>query len=462
MAKDMTVGAPGKVILAFAVPMVLGNLFQQMYNIVDSVVVGRFVGSDALASVGASFPIVFLMVAIAMGLTMGASVLVSQNFGAGKLSEMRRVVFTSFLFLLVVAAAVAVLGLVIMKPLLLLLNTPANIFDDALIYLGIFFMGLPFMFIYNSCAALLRAIGDSKNPLYFLIFATIANIVLDLVFVVNFGMGVAGVAWATLIAQGMAALISVGFILFKVPVLKMTKEDMVFDKTQLKAILKLGVPSMVQQTIVSMGMMAMQGLINSYGSDIVAGYTASTKIDSIAMMPMMNIGAALSTYTAQNVGAGKLQRVEEGYKSTLKMSIGVCLLISLLIFSFGSMMMYAFVDYDASGAVIDFGVQYLRFVSVFYIVGSVNMITGGILRGAGDMKMFMVGSLTNFFSRVASTYILSTFIGHQAIWWGIPIGWAAGCAFTLTRYRSGKWANARLAGKEGQPSPTEIELMDME
>lgn len=461
MAKDMTVGTPGKVILAFTVPMVLGNLFQQMYNIVDSVVVGRYVGSDALAAVGASFPIVFLMVAIAMGLTMGASVLISQNFGAGRLDEMRRAVYTSFLFLTVVAIAVAGLGLVIMKPVLSLLNTPANIFDDALAYLGIYFIGLPFMFIYNSGAALLRAIGDSKTPLYFLIFATIVNIVLDVVFVVNFGMGVAGVAWATLIAQGLASILSLLYIL-RVPALKMKKEDMVFDKNLLKSILKLGVPSMVQQTIVSLGMMAMQGLINSYGSDIVAGYTASTKIDSIAMMPMMNIGAALSTYTAQNVGAGKLDRVGEGYKSTLKISLAICVFISVIIFTFGSTMMHAFVDYDASKAVIDFGVQYLRFVSIFYIVGSINMITGGILRGAGDMKMFMIGSLTNFFTRVASTYILSSFIGFHAIWWGIPIGWAAGCAFTLTRYRSGKWANARVINKGNAPAPTEIELMDME
>lgn len=452
MAKDMTQGKPGKIILAFTIPMILGNVFQQLYNIVDSVVVGRFVGSNALAAVGASFPIVFLMVAVAMGLTMGVSVLISQYYGAGRYSDVRRTVYTSTIFMFVVSILIGLVGLAITGPALRLLGTPANIYEDSAAYLGIYFMGIPFMFFYNGGAAVLRAIGDSKTPLYFLIFSTILNIILDLLFVVQFQMGVAGVAWATLIAQGIAGVLSIIYIIMRIKVLKMEPEDKHFDKVILKETLRLGVPSMIQQTLVSFGIMAMQSLVNSFGSDIIAGYTACTKIDSIAMMPMMNIGNAISTFAAQNLGANKPDRVSEGYGITVRSSVILSILISIVIFLFGGNMMHLFVDYNASSLVVDFGVSYLRFISMFYFVGSIFMVTNGILRGAGDMRVFMMISLTNFFVRVATTYVLAGFIDYNAIWWGIPTGWCVATALSVGRYKSGKWKDIKIAGN-GNDTP---------
>ncbi|MEG0495483.1 MAG: MATE family efflux transporter [Eubacterium sp.] len=448
MVNDMTRGKPAKILVTFMWPMLLGNIFQQLYNIVDTIIVGNYVGADALAAVGSTAAMVFLLVAIAMGLSMGCSVLISQYFGAGDREKMRRAVFTSMAFILIVGVLVTILGLAISNWLLHLIQTPENIFEGASTYINIYYMGCLFLFVYNGLAAICRAIGDSKTPLYFLIVAALLNVVLDLVFVIYFNMGVAGVAWATLIAQGVSAMTCFIYVYFRVPLLRITKEDCVFDPKMLKDLLIYAIPSTIQQCIVSFSMVAIQGLVNSFGSVFIAGYTAATKIDSIAIQPLLSITMALSTYTAQNMGAGKVERVSKGFKVTVMFVLVMCVIISGMIFLFGDNFIGAFVDSVADAEVINIGVQYIQIVSIFYLVMGLMFTAGSVLRGAGDSTAFMIGSLCNFVVRIISAYVLAGFLGASAIWWSIPLGWFCGLMVNFIRYKSGKWKSKSLVGRK--------------
>ncbi|MBQ4100792.1 MAG: MATE family efflux transporter [Oscillospiraceae bacterium] len=440
MINDMTKGSPSKIIFFFAMPMILGNLFQQLYNIVDSVVVGNFVGEDALAAVGASFPIMFMAIAIATGASMGCSVVISQLFGAKRNSEMKTAVFTAIISLFALAAVLAIIGLFIASPFLRLLKTPENIMADSAIYLRIFFAGFPFLFLYNSLTSVYNALGDSKTPLIFLIMATVINIGLDLLFVIVFEMGVAGVAWATLIAQGFSAIISLVNLLNRLRKFEAGKYKIYSFKSFLQMI-RIAIPSMIQQSIVSIGMLLIQNLVNSYGSSVVAGYTAATKLDSIALLPMINIASAVSSFTAQNVGANEIERVKKGYRASLLLCLVFCAIITLVIMLFGNVLINLFVDSEASAFAIEVGVGYLKQVSIFYMVMGLMFATGGVLRGAGDITFFMLGSLVNLICRTVSAYSMAAYtsLEYRAIWWSIPIGWATGSIVLLIRYFSGKW-----------------------
>lgn len=441
MVKDLTKGSPMRLLFFFALPMLVGNIFQQFYNIVDSVIVGNFVGSDALAAVGAAFPVVFLSISVAAGLSMGASVVVSQQFGAKRIKDMKATISTAAIGMVVLAVLVMIFGTLFARPLLVLLKTPDNIIVDSAAYLQIYFIGAAFLFLYNIFNAVYNALGDSHSPLRFLILATILNIILDYSFVVYLNMGVAGVAWATLIAQGISAVLAGVFLvrkLIKIPNEEPGKHKW-FDKAAVGRIARVGVPSMLQQSLVSVSMMLMQGLVNGYGSDFIAGYTAATKIDTIAMMPMMNFSNALSSYTAQNIGAGKSDRVKAGYKAILFMTLCFCVVITLAVYLFGPNLIGIFMDSNKSAAVINYGVSYMKVVSVFYLLMGVLFSTNGVLRGSGDMSAFLLSSLTNLGGRVAAAYLLNSFIGSGAIWWSIPLGWLLGSTISVIRYAGGKW-----------------------
>ena len=309
MIKNLTEGRPLKLLFFFSLPMLLGNLFQQLYNMVDSIVVGNFVGAEALAAVGASFPVVFLAVALAAGLSMGCNVVISQLFGANRIREMKVTISTALLGQFFLSLAIMIAGGLLSPAILRLLKTPANIMADSRTYLQIYFCGAVFLFIYNTLNGIYNALGDSKTPLYFLMFSTLANIALDLLFVIRYQMGVAGVAWATLIAQGICAGLS--FLILLIRLKKLPDEEdapelnaRLFDFSAVKRIARVGVPSMIQQSIVSFSMLLMQGLVNSYGALFIAGYTAATKIDSLAMLPNMNFSNAMSSYTARISGPG--------------------------------------------------------------------------------------------------------------------------------------------------------------
>lgn len=449
MVKNLTEGPPLKLLFFFSLPMVAGNLFQQLYNMVDTAVVGKFVGEDAVAAVGSSFPVVFLAVAIAAGLSMGCNVVISQLFGAGRIHEMKTTVCTALITLSAVGLTLMLLGTLLAPSILQLLGTDPDIMTASQTYLRIYFGGAGFLFLYNTLNGIYNALGDSRTPLCFLMAASLGNIVLDLLFVARFGMGVAGVAWATLLAQGACALVSLTVMLRRLRRMpcEPEKRDLpfpLFDLSAVRRILKIGLPSMLQQSLVSASMMMMQGLVNSYGKVFVAGYTAATKIDTLAMMPNMNFANAISSYTAQNIGAGKYDRVKEGLKAILFMILIFSIVITLVIFLFGSQLLSLFLDpTDASGA-LSYGLSYMHTVSMFYILMGVMFVSNGVLRGAGDMGAFTFSSLANLGSRVAIAYGLSHTIGESAIWWSIPAGWLIGSCVSLLRFKSGKWMRGRI------------------
>ena len=391
MVKNLTEGRPLNLLFFFALPMVAGNLFQQLYNMVDTAVVGKFVGEDAVAAVGSSFPIVFLSVAVASGLSMGCTVVVSQLFGAGRIHEMKTTISTAIISLGVLGLLIMGLGTLLAGPLLQLLGTDPDIMADSRTYLQIYFGGAVFLFLYNTLNGIYNAQGDSKTPLIFLMISSLTNIVLDLLFVIRFGMGVAGVAWATLIAQGLCAVASLLVLLRRMRRMPCEPEKQgvklpLFHMVAVKRIAQIGLPSMLQQSLVSLSMMMMQGLVNSFGKVLVAGYTAATKIDSLAMLPNMNISNAMSSFTAQNIGAGKYERVKEGLKACLLMVAVFSLLITVIIFLFGNQLLSLFLDPgDASGA-MGYGLAYMHTVSLFYILMGLLFVPNGMLRGAGDMQ----------------------------------------------------------------------------
>ena len=421
--------------------MVLGNLFQQMYNIADTIIVGNYVGKDALAAVGASSSIMFLFIAIATGAGIGSSVVISQFFGAKKYGQMKTTICTVLLTMLALGALVTVLGTGLNRSILRLMNTPEEIFEEASVYLRIYFMGSIFLFLFNTFNSIFNAIGRSKIPLVFLIFASFVNIGLDLLLVIHFKMGVAGVAIATLISQGLSAILSFFALLFELRRMKITEDFSFFKFNILGNVSKVAVPSIVQQSIVSIGIVLVQALVNNYGPVVMAGYTAASKIDSIAIMPMVNIGSAMSTFTAQNIGANKTERIGKGLKGALSMVWIFGVFIAVMLFFFGEQFIGLFVDTKTDSDVIAVGVEYLRVVSVFYVIMGTYNNYSGILRGAKDMRVFLIATLFNLFTRVGLAYLLAYLspMGHRSIWWSIPIGWAVGMIISIYRYRSGKW-----------------------
>ena len=452
MVKNLTEGPPLKLLFFFSLPMVAGNLFQQLYNMVDTAVVGKFVGEDAVAAVGSSFPIVFLAVAVAAGLSMGCNVVISQLFGAKRIHEMKTTVSTALITLGAVGLVLMLLGTVLAGPLLQLLGTDPDIMADSRTYLRIYFGGAVFLFLYNTLNGIYNALGDSRTPLYFLMTASLGNIVLDLLFVIKFQMGVAGVAWATLISQGACALVSLVVMIRRLKRLpnEEDKQGMrfpLFNFSAVRRILQIGLPSMLQQSLVSLSMMMMQGLVNSYGKVFVAGYTAATKIDTLSLMPNMNFANAISSYTAQNIGAGKYDRVKEGLKAILFMVVVFSLVITLIIFLFGSQLLSLFMDPGDTSGALSYGLSYMRTVSMFYILMGVLFVSNGVLRGAGDMGAFTLASMSNLFSRVTIAYALAHFIGESAIWWSIPAGWLVGSTVALLRVKSGKWKRKSVADR---------------
>lgn len=451
MAKDMTTGKPFQTLFLFAVPMVLGNVFQQLYNIVDSMVVGNYVSADALAAVGASTAITSLFIAVAIGAGIGCSVVISQLFGANKLSKMKTAIYTSLISMFTISLIVMLIGIWGNRLFLKLLHTPINIFEDAVSYLNIYFWGISFLFLFNTLNSIFNALGDSKIPLFFLAMASIINIFLDLLFVIHYEMGVAGVAWGTLIAQGISAMLSFAVLLFRLRSMETeeNEEERIFDLSLLKGMSHIAGPSILQQSVVSFGMLCVQGLVNRYGSVVVAGFTAATKIDTIAIMPMVNVGNAVSTFTAQNLGAQKKDRIPKGFRAGQGMSAAIALTITLILFLAGEQLVGAFVDTAANGDVIAVGVEYLRVVSIFYVLFGFMNICNGVLRGAGDMRIFMISTMINFIVRVAAAYSLSPIptFGEKAIWWAIPMGWVIGTAISFTRYAGGKWKEKEMVVK---------------
>lgn len=440
---SMTDGSPVRCMLIFAIPMILGNLFQQFYNLVDSMIVGQIVGADALAAVGASTAITGLFVMVAIGTGIGCSVVISQLFGAEKIEEMKTAIATALLSILVFSIFLSLLGRALSETILRLLGTPGNIFVGAKTYLDIYFYGFFFLFLYNAFSAVFNALGDSRKPLYFLLFSSALNIGLDLLFVGQFQWGIAGAAWTTLIAQGISAVLSFLVLFYKLSHIPSEKWRF-YDIHMLFNMTRVAIPTILQQSMVSIGMLLIQGTVNRFGSVFLAGYTAACKIDGMAIVPMVNAGNAVSTFVAQNMGAKKIERVKQGYHIGLAMAMGIGLAIGIVMLFFGEQCIGAFMDTSTDAEAIAIGAQYLSVVSLFYFVMGAMNVTNAVLRGAGDMKWFMMITLINLTVRVLLTYLLADATAGMIIMWANPIGWSVGLLIAYFRYRQGGWKKIRL------------------
>lgn len=446
MAKDMTKGTEWKLILSFTLPLIGGNLLQQIYSLADSLIVGNFAGQNQLAAVGTSFPVTFLLLALATGLTNGVGIMASQFYGARDAESFRRNLSTACFTLFAAGILITILGIAVSRPLLEgLLQTDASILDDALLYLRIYCVGLVFQFAYNTFASILRSIGDSRSTMYFLLLATVVNIVLDLIFVQFWT--VAGVAWATVIAQAVSAIAAGIYLFRKIEVAHFSRGQFRFHKDMFSTSLRLGVPTSVQQCSVGLGMVLMQRLINSFGVDTIAAISAAMKLESFAMVPIMMFYMGLSNFTGQNMGAGQLERIKRGYHQSMIMALITCGLIILILIFAGP---YAVAMFHMNDTATSIGVEYLQTLAIFFLVFCVMYITNGVLQGSGDVAYPTAGSMTSLIVRVIVANILATFpsIGYRSIFYSIPIGWFFGVAIVFCRYLSGKWKDKSVIQKK--------------
>lgn len=449
MIRDMTNGSPLRIIFSFSLPMLLSMFFQQLYNVVDSVVAGNFISMDALAAVGASYPITVLFIAVATGASIGCSVVVSQIFGAKQMADMKSAVSTAVISLVVLSLILTGVGLLICNPLMQLMNTPANIFADSALYLRIYLCGMVFLFLYNTATAIFTGLGDSKTPLYFLIFSSLFNIFLDLWFVISFHMGVAGVAWATFIAQGISSVLAVSALLLRLHKIQVEGKRKVFDVRLLKRMGIVAVPSIMQQSFVSVGQLCVQGLVNGFGSAAVAGYSAAFKINMFAISVMTTMSSALSSFTAQNLGAGKLDRARRGWKCSVGIALTIECVMLAAVFLFGKNLLGLFVGgAEDTGDMLTVGIQFLWIVAPFWLIVTVKNMCDAVLRGAGDMNEFMATTLIDLILRVAFSYLLAPVLGFAGIAWAYPIGWIVGTTLSGFYYRKGNWSRIWQKSKE--------------
>ncbi len=450
--RSLTEGNETKTIINFALPMLIGNVFQQLYTTVDGIVVGKGVGKEALGAIGASFPIIFFMVSLSMGLTMGASIMLSQFFGAKDFVRMKRTMSTAYVFLIAATVVVTILGLVLSGPVLRLIKVPEAVYPHAKSYLQIMFAGMIFMFGYNTISAVLRGLGDSRNPLYFLIVASIVNVGLDLLFVMVFRWGIAGAAWATVISQGLSFVIGILYMQrSKEESLHFDLKHIVFDRDLFRTMIKIGLPTGVQQSLVSLGFIALTRIVNSFGTNVIAGYTAASRLDSFAAMPAMNLSMAISTFVGQNLGAGKPERVRKGYVSTLVVSLAISVVMTIAMLLFKYQLIGLFTN---DPEVLRYGAEYLVIVSSFYVLFTSMFITGGVLRGAGDTLVQMFFTIAALWVvRIPAAAFLSSHFGTAGIWWGIPAGWFVGFAGSYLYYLTGRWKRKVIVKPTAAPEP---------
>jgi putative MATE family efflux protein len=445
--KDLTKGKESKLIFEFAAPMLLGTVFQQLFSVVDSIVVGNFVGKEALAAVGASFPVIFVMVSMIIGLVMGTTVVISQYFGAGDLEKVKKAIDTMYIYSSIAGIISTIIGILISEPLLRMLGLPANILPQAVLYLKIYLSGMLIFFGYNGTSAVLRGLGDSKTPLYFLIIATVANIILVLLFVAVFKWGIAGAAYATLVANAIAFGLAIYWLNKTHKLIKIGIRGLHFDREIFSQSIKIGLPTGIQQTLVAIGGLALMGIVNKFGTNVIAGYSVASRLDSMALIPAMSFSQALSTFVGQNIGANKLDRIRTGLIATLKMSGIVTIITSLLIIFGGHLLMRLFTK-DLE--VIRIGDQYLTIISSFYFLFTLMFIFNGVLRGAGDTLIPMFFSLLSLWLvRIPVAWYLSGKIGSSGIWWAIPIGWLIGLVLSFFYYRSGNWKKKAIVRYPG-------------
>ena len=435
MNKDLTVGEPNKILWQFCLPLFGSIIFQQLYNIADSLVAGKFIGENALAAVGNSYEITLIFIAFAFGCNMGCSVIVSQFFGAKDYSRLKTAVSTACIFSAVVCGVLMLTGILGCDPLLRLIRTPEELLADSKLYLDIYVWGLPFVFFYNIATGIFSALGDSKTPFYFLAVSSTSNIAVDILFVKAFHMGVAGVAWATFLCQGVSCILAVLTVWMRMKKIETTKKAVLFDFNILKKIAVIAIPSILQQSFISVGNILIQSVINGFGPSVMAGYSAAVKLNNMVITSFTTIGNGISNFSAQNLGARKYVRISEGFRAGLKMVWCLCIPFCVIYVFGGKYLLLLFMEQDAAAALLT-GRQFLWILSPFYFVVSAKLVADGILRGVSAMRQFMAGTFTDLILRVVLAFVLSDLTGSAlGIWCAWPIGWTIAMVLSIGFYR---------------------------
>lgn len=435
MNKDLTVGKPEIVLWKFCIPLFGSIIFQQLYNIADSFVAGKFIGENALAAVGNSYEITLIFIAFAFGCNIGCSVIVSQLFGAKKYKDMKTAVYTSAIASVVLCILLMFAGILGCTKLLYLIRTPDTIFADSKLYLDIYILGFPFLLFYNVATGIFSALGDSKTPFIFLAISSTSNIAVDVLFVFTFHMGVAGVAWATFLCQGISCLLAIIIVLKRLTAIHTDEKVSFFSADLLKKIAIIAIPSILQQSFVSIGNIIIQGVINGFGAEVIAGYSAAVKLNNLVITSLTTLGNGVSNYTAQNLGANKLSRIKDGFKAAIKIVWILCIPIVLIYILANHLFIQLFMNEPSEMALLS-GTQFLKIVAPFYFIISVKLVADGILRGAGLMKPFMIATFSDLTLRVILAIILSNQWGYIGIWCSWPIGWSIGVILSVWFYRN--------------------------
>lgn len=439
MNKDLTIGKPETVLWKFCLPLFGSIIFQQLYNIADSLVAGKFISEEALAAVGNSYEITLIFLAFAFGCNIGCSVVVSNLFGAKQYRSMKTAVSTTLIASGILCLILMVFGTLSCEKLLHLINTPENVMADSKLYLDIYILGLPFVFYYNVATGIFSALGDSKTPFIFLAASSTSNIAMDILFVAEFNMGVAGVAWATLICQGISCILAAAVVFLRLSKIRTAEKPALFSMELLRKIAVIALPSILQQSFISVGNIVIQGIINSFGSGVMAGYSAAIKLNNLVITSFTTLGNGISNFAAQNIGANKLFRVKDGFKAGLKLVWLLCIPLMLLYFFAGRLLISVFLD-EPTGAAMNTGIEILRILSPFYFVVSAKLVADGILRGSGMMKQFMIATFTDLILRVSLAKVLSsTALAATGIWMAWPIGWSVATVLSLLFYHRGAW-----------------------
>ncbi|MDF2530429.1 MAG: multidrug transporter MatE [Clostridia bacterium] len=419
---DMTQGNATKILVTFAIPMVLGNIFQQLYNTTDAIIVGRFIGKNALAAVGVANPIMSIAIFFIVGICIGTSVLMSQLFGAGKLEVLKKEVSTGLIVGTAFTILMSILCIILSRWILTAIGTPDEILNDADIFLKIIFGGLIFTFLYNFYSSALRAIGDSKTPLIFLIVSCVLNGILGAIFIVFFKLGIAGSAIATVISQGVSSALCIAYVYLKIPLISLERKELVVDKSLLKQTMQYSWVTALQQTWLYIGRLLVQDAVNPFGINAIAAYNSATRVDSFVLAPGDSFSASASTYTAQNKGAKKWDRIIEGYKKSTFIITIYSVATAIIIFLGAEWIMKLFVS-GSETEVVEIGVRYLKLMSLFYILSGFNNIFQGFFRGVGKLRITLIATMLQITARVGLSYAFAPYFGISGVVYAIAIGW---------------------------------------
>ncbi len=443
MKNNMLTDSPTKTLLIFSLPILLGNLLQQFYSIIDSVVVGNYVSANALGSIGNTMPIIFMVICISFGLSNGASILIGQTIGAKQDHRIKPLGYSSLFYAMMIGLVLSIICIPNAMNLVKMINTPLELQQDSANYLTIYFYGLIFVFGFNMISAIFRSLGDSMSPLIFLIVTSVLNIILDLVFVLVFEMGVEGVAIATVLSQALAFLLQV--ILLNIRLRKFTTENKQWiELKSLVQLSKLALPTTSQEILIGVGIILTQVLVNQFGSNVVSAYTITSKITDFVMLPMVNLGIGMTVFTAQNVGAFQYDRVKQAHLNMLKITLSFGLIMAILVSLFGNQLISLFLGENLTQEILEVGRVYLYYSAITFFFMAILFPAESLLKGAGDINMFLFIAITGSFTKIVAALILIPYFGIQGIWFGIAFGWFVEMSLTLYRYRSNKWIHKRL------------------